>query len=143
MPIVDGVRVISRLYRVSPTRQHEIAEHWRAVERERARKRLARTLKPKKGKAESPPTAEERERFRELAVDLARRGLLDVDLDEAAALEIERKLRAWIRAPGRMPWYRFVEALRVERFGPPPPPERRGSRLVEYGDGHLHRTDGW
>ncbi len=113
------------------------------IERERARKRLARALKPKKGKAGGPPTAEERERFRELAVDLTRRGLLDAGLDDAAALEIERKLWAWIRAPGRMPWYRFVEALRIERFGPPSPPERPGSRLIEYGDGHLHRTDGW
>ena len=45
MPIVDGVRVITRINRVSQARQHEIAEHWRAIERERARKRLARALK--------------------------------------------------------------------------------------------------
>ena len=32
------------------------------------------------------------------------------------------KLWAWLRASGRMPWYRFVEALRIERFGPPSAP---------------------
>jgi len=105
--------LISRIYRVSPARQREIAEYWRAIERERARKWLARALRPTKSKAESPPTAEERERFCELAVDLTRRGLLDSELDEAAVEIVERQLWSWIRAPRRMPWHQFIEAMRV------------------------------
>ena len=141
MPIVEGVRVIDRIYRVSPARQQEIAEHWRAIERERARKRLARALKPK-GQGRKSTDRRGTGAVRVFAVDLPRYELLGDGLSEAEEAEVVRKLWAWIRASGRMPWYRFVEALRIERFGPPPPPERPGLR-TDYGDGHLHRTDGW
>ncbi len=59
---------------------------------------------PKKSEAERPLTPEENRRFRELAVILTKEELLTNDMDDAEAAEVVRRLEAWIRAPGAMPW---------------------------------------
>ena len=103
-------------------------------------------MKPKKRKAEAPPNREQRERFRELAVDLTKRGLFGDDLDDGEAAELERRLWAFVRNPGRMAWGQFVEAVYAERFGSraadhePPLGSRK---IVRMTDGHLHGTGGW
>ena len=142
MPIVDGVRVISRIYQVSQARQHEIAEHWRAIERERARKRLARALKPKAGTAGGPPTAEEREQYRELSVDLCKRIVTGADLDDAGMAAVECRIWAWMRSRPRVPWYQFVEMMRVTLFEQPHPKQPPACEIVTQGR-QLHRMDGW
>ena len=123
----------------------EIAEHWRAIERERARKRLARALKPKAGEAGGPPTAEERERFRESAVDLYKRHwVTGAELDDAGMMEVERRIWAWMRSRHRgVPWYQFVEMMRVVRIlSSRILKNSRIDEIVTQGR-QLHRMDGW
>ena len=94
MMVVDGVRKIDRIYKVSKQRQEEIAENWRIVAQVRRQEGAAR---PRTAQAERPLTPEERERFRELAVILTKAGLLDSDMPDAEAAEVTRRLEAWIR----------------------------------------------
>ena len=112
MPIVDGCYVVCRLRPVSPARRKAIAAGREAARQRRAQWRAMLALDKLATIDAGPPTAEERERYRELSVALSR-AMADIELDEAAGEAVERQLLAWMRsAAPRMPWYKFVAAMK-------------------------------